>query len=140
MPSQRDFTTEDVDAAIQFVIVNAAEDRALTVNYSRVFDAAGLRPPQDLYLDGDSQLVTRFMESFHHRCRERGLPPLDSLVVNVAGSRVNKPGIGYFRVNGLTDPFGERATAEQQVVAGNFWDAQVKECRQWGIRSRRGQL
>jgi hypothetical protein len=80
------FTQEQVDAAIDFVIADRAVDRAQTVRYTAVFDAAGLPHPQDLHLGGDSDVVTAFMKAFHDRCIERGLPPLDALVVHVAGT------------------------------------------------------
>lgn len=137
MATSWDFTTDDVDDAIDFVIHNGAEDRGQTLSYSRVFEAAGLPPPQELHQGGESQLVTAFMEQFHHRCAQRSLPPLDSLVVHVASSREGRPGGGYFRVNGFRDPFGERATAEQVIAAYNFWEGQVEECRRWGTQHRR---
>lgn len=77
------------------------------------------------------------MERFHNRCRERSLPPLDALVVHVAGAREGKPGGGYFRVNGYKDPFSERATAEELVAAHAFWEAEVDRCRRWGDDHRR---
>ena len=132
-----DFGTEDVDDAIDFVIHHGAEDRGQTVSYSRVFEAASLPPPQELHQGGESQLVTGFMEHFHHRCVERSLPPLDALVVHVASTREGRPGGGYFRVNGFKDPFGERASAEQVMAAYAFWEAQVNECRRWGSLHRR---
>jgi hypothetical protein len=89
------------------VIKHGAEDRGITRSYSLVFDAAGMRPPQDPYFGGDGHLVTAFMKRFHDRCIERGLPPLDALVVHVAGSRRDRPGAGYFQVNGFADPFRE---------------------------------
>jgi hypothetical protein len=94
MAGRWDLTDDQVDAAIDCVIENGAVDRGVTVNYTRVFGAAGLPPPQDLHLGGDSQLVTHLMERFHYRCRDRGLPPLDALVVHVAGPREGKPGGG----------------------------------------------
>ncbi len=113
MAHHGDVTDEQVDAATDYVIDNGAIDRGQTISYTRVFAAAGLPAPQDLHQGGESQLVTRLMERFHYRCRERGLPPLDALVVHVAGTRQGKPGSGYFRVNGHRDPFGERATARR---------------------------
>jgi len=65
--------------AIDFVIENRAIDRAQTVRYIAVFEAAGLPPPQDLHLGGDSGVVTAFMKAFHDRCLARDLLPLDSL-------------------------------------------------------------
>jgi hypothetical protein len=139
MPRHRDVAVEDVDAAIDFAIRNGAEDRGQTISYSRLFEAAGLPPPQDLHLGGESRLVTLFMERFHFRCGERTLPPLDALVVHVAGNRTGFPGSGYFRINGQVDPMSERATAAQQVRATTFWEAQKVECQDCGVRSRRGQ-
>jgi hypothetical protein len=132
-----EITDAQVDAAIDYTIDNGAADRAQTVNYTRVFEAAGLPPPQELHQGGDGHFVTQLMERFHDRCRQRGLPPLDALVVHVAGSREGRPGVGYFRVNGLRDPFGERATAEQVVAAFGFWQAEVEQCRRWGDAYRR---
>lgn len=134
------FTEEQVDAAIDFVIADRAIDRAQTVRYTAVFQAAGLRPPQDLHLGGDSDVVTAFMKAFHDRCRARSLPPLDSLVVHVAGGREGRPGAGYFRVNGHPDPFAERsnASAEAVVAAHTFWETQRAEVRAWGVERRRG--
>jgi hypothetical protein len=140
MAQRHDFTDDNVDAAIDFIIENGAEDRGQTISYSRVFEAADLPPPQDLHFGGESQLVTLFMERLHFRCRERTLPPLDALVVHVAGERTGFPGAGYFRVNGQADPLNQRTPATRQVHATVFWDAQKKECRDWGDRSRRGQV
>lgn len=86
MPKQP-FTDEQVDLAIDYVITHSAEDRGKTTSYSLVFATAGMELPQDLYLDGNSGVVYAFMEAFHHRCQFLdGRPPLDALVVNVAGS------------------------------------------------------
>jgi hypothetical protein len=49
MKQRWEITDEDVDAAIDFTIENGAADRAQTVNYTRVFAAAGLPPPQELH-------------------------------------------------------------------------------------------
>jgi hypothetical protein len=58
MPQHRhDVAADDVDAAIDFVIRNGAEGRGQTISYSRVFQAAGLPPPQDLHFGGESHLV-----------------------------------------------------------------------------------
>lgn len=138
VPTTHAFTAEQVDVALDFVVQNGAEDRGQTVSYSRVFEAAGLPSPQNLHLGGESELVTSFMERFHYRCTERGLPSLDALVVHVAGPREGFPGRGYFRVNGHVDPLAERAKAEDQVAATLFWEGQRNECRKWGTRSRRG--
>ena len=134
-----DVAADDVDAAIDFFIRNGAEDRGKTISYSRVFEAAGLPPPRDLHFGGESHLVTLFMERFHFRCLDQGLPPLDSLVVHVTGQRTGFPGSGHFRVDKQTDPSRGRATAAQQAQATSFWEAQIEECRYCGVRSRGGQ-
>ncbi|MEP6698031.1 MAG: hypothetical protein ABJA34_14320 [Pseudonocardiales bacterium] len=119
-----------MDAAIDFVIEVAAVDRGQTVSYSRVFEAAGMPPPQDLHFGGGGELVTRFMKGFHDRCRSRELPPLDALVVHVTGTREGRPGSGYFKMNGLKDPFGERASAEQVMTAWAHWEHEQQQCRE----------
>lgn len=135
------FSEEQVDRAIDFVINGPAIDRARTVRYTAVFEAAGLPAPQDLHRGGDSDAVTAFMKRFHDRCIERGLPPLDALVVHVAGAREGSPGGGYFRVNGHVDPFSDQssASAEAVMAAHSFWDSQLQEVKAWGVRRRRGQ-
>lgn len=138
MAHHRDVTEGQVDAGIDFVVFNSAEDRAQTVSYSRVFEAAGLPPPQDLHFGGESHLVTQVMERFHFRCVERGLPPLDALVVHVAGQRSGFPGAGYFRVNGLKDPLDSRVNALEQTRAITYWEGQKRACKDWGDRHRRG--
>jgi hypothetical protein len=140
MSKSHEFTPEQVDAAIEFVRRHGAEDRGQTLSYSRVFDAAGLPSPQNLHFGGESHLVTEFMEQFHHRCRQQNMPPLDALVVHVAGRREGFPGGGYFRVNGQVDPLAERARADDQVAATRFWQAQLERCKAWGVRSRRGEV
>lgn len=136
MAERHNFTTDQVDAAIDLV-VEAAKDRAQTVSYTRVFGAGGLPAPQDLHQSAESQLVTDFMKAFHDRCIERELPPLDSLVVHVASPREGKPGGGYFKVNGFRDAFSDKTPPEQMVAAYGFWERQVAECKSWGIAERR---
>lgn len=133
-----DFTEAQVDQAIEFVIRNGAEDRAQGIAYTRVFDAGGLPAPQLLHQGGESESVRQFMKAFHDRCFDRGLPPLDALVVHVAGPRQDKPGAGYFKVNGWVDPYGERASGASAEQALMGWAAQLQECFDWGIQSRRG--
>ncbi|MGB3441770.1 MAG: hypothetical protein WBA97_23750 [Actinophytocola sp.] len=99
-----EFTTDHVDRAIDHVVDNGACNNGSTIHYSLVFAAAGLAAPQELHNGGDSYLVSKFMEAFHHRCAERELPPLDALVVHVAGTRKGQPGGGYFRINNLPAP------------------------------------
>ena len=62
------------------------------------------------------------IEVAERRCVERGLPPLDSLVVHVAGTRQNWPGAGYFKVNGLPDERGERVREDEMIKATRFWE------------------
>ncbi|MEW2383072.1 hypothetical protein AB0873_13440 [Micromonospora sp. NPDC047707] len=122
------------------MISNGAEDRGQTISYSRVFEAASLPNPHNLHESGESHRVTEFMAAFHHRCKERQLPPLDALVVHVAGPRAGFPGAGYFRVNQKPDPRGGRIAPEAQIAGAHFWQTQLEECRRWGVRSRRGQV
>jgi hypothetical protein len=131
------FTTEQVDRAIDYVVRQGAENRAAPVHYTLVFAEAGLPAPQHLHQAGEPELVTRFMEAFHVRCIERELPPLDSLVVHVAGERGGVPGAGYFRVNGEPDPYRRSASVEEAAAGGRFWEQQRQECRSWGDRHRR---
>ena len=126
------FTEDDVDSSIDYVARQGAENRAAMVHYTLVFEAAGLPAPQQLHQGGETALVSRFMEAFHNRCPERGLPPLDSLVVHVAGPRGGLPGAGYFRVNGLRDPYGMNVTAEQATTSARFLEEQRSECASWG--------
>lgn len=134
------FTPSQVDDAIRHVIEYGAQDRAKTIRYTEVFVAAGMDPPQDLHLGGDGDVVTAFMKAFHDRCREISLPPLDSLVVHVAGVREGHPGKGYFAVNGHIDPFGQSGNADQVTSAFAFWDAEKRTSRTWGDEYRRGHI
>jgi hypothetical protein len=131
------FSDEQLDAAISYVVVHGAMDRAKTIHYSYVFVAAGLEPPQDLHRGGEGDLVTRFMEALHFRCIDRGLPPLDSLVVNVAGPREDKPGSGYFTVNGVGDPFSGTGREEDAIQGLGLWERQMSEVKAWGVLRRR---
>ncbi|HYI62317.1 MAG TPA: hypothetical protein VEW93_11000 [Acidimicrobiales bacterium] len=117
-----DFTDQQVDDAIAFV-TTAAEDRGSTVSYTK---------------DPDS--VTQFMKAFHDRCIERELPPMDALVVHVGPPREARPGGGYFKVNGLPDPYGRGGSRSRADEALMFWGAQVEGCKQWGIQRRRSRM
>ncbi|MEV6875294.1 hypothetical protein [Amycolatopsis sp. NPDC051128] len=128
-----EFTTAQVDRAIDHVIDNGACNNGSTIHYSLVFAAAGLAAPQELHNGGDSNLVSKFMEAFHHRCAERDLPPLDALVVHVAGTRKGQPGGGYFRINDLPDPFAQRTPPGQVVRAGRSWEDQKRSCANWAL-------
>jgi len=132
-----DFTDDDVDEAIAFVVRHGAENRAHSVYYTQVFEAAGLPAPQVLHQGGETEVVSRFMEAFHFRCIELGYPPLDALVVHVAGQRGDLPGSGYFRVNNLPDPLASRTSPEDAAVAGRFLEQQRQRCAAWGHAHRR---
>ena len=134
------FTDGRVDAAIAYVIRHGAENRASLVHYTLVFTEAGMPAPQELHHGGESELVTRFMKAFHDRCVSRHLPPLDSLVVHVAGERGGVPGAGYFKVNNRPDPYGRGATESDTAQSGAFLQRQRESCRRWGDLSRRGRL
>jgi hypothetical protein len=131
------FTTQQVDNAVDYVVRQGAENRAALVHYTLVFSEAGLPAPQHLHQGREPELVTRFMEAFHFRCIEREYPPLDSLVVHVAGDRGGVPGAGYFRINRQPDPYRRGATADDAAAGGRFLEQQRNECRTWGDRHRR---
>lgn len=131
------FQPSQVDDAIEHVIQHGAINRATPIRYTAVFEAARLPQPRDLHAGGEGDHVTMFMKAFHDRCIERGLPPLDSIVVHVAGARSGQPGVGYFTVNNERDPFGERATAPQQIGAIGFLQRQQAEVARWGAEYRR---
>lgn len=137
--SEPRFSLEQVDAAIDYVGREGAQDRGQTKSYSHVFAAASMPPPQLLHDAGEPQIVTDFMKAFHDRCSERGLPPLDALVVQVAGMRKDFPGVGYFKVNSQTDPLSNRGSAEERIAATQYWESQKEECRRWGTQERRAQ-
>jgi hypothetical protein len=98
------FDDSQVDRAIQHVIDHGAVDRANTIRYTAVFLAAGMDPPQDLHKGNEGDIVTAFMKRFHDRCIERELPPLDSLVVHVAGSRETIPAPATSRSMAMSIP------------------------------------
>lgn len=134
--ASHDFKINQVDDAIALVN-DGAKDRGQTTSYSRVFEAGRMPAPQELHQGSESHLVTAFMKAFHDRCLERCLPPLDSLVVHVAGPREGWPGSGYFKVNGLPDGRGEHVPVEEMIRATKFWASQKAECKQWGTLERR---
>jgi hypothetical protein len=129
------YSDEQVDQGIVSVIRHGAENRGQTVYYTQVFEAAGLPQPQAL-TKGE---VSAFMEDFHFRLAERHLPPLDALVVVVAGERQGLPGSGYFRVNGLIDPAGDlrNVTTVDVNSAWDYWKAEKLQCEEWGHLHRR---
>ncbi len=131
------FTRAQVDDAIDYVAREGAYDRAQTRSYSLVFAAAGMPAPQELHQGQESHLVTQFMKAFHDRCRELGYPPLDALVVHVAGERRDWPGAGYFKVNGLDDPLSPKTRPERAVAATRYWEDEKQQCDDWGTRQRR---
>lgn len=132
-----DFTQEQVGLAIDHVAERGAENRASPVIYTQVFEAAGMADPQQLHHSGQGQLVTEFMEAFHHRCIARDYPPLDALVINATGERGGLPGIGYFTVNGLPDPLKPSTSEADAIRATAHWEGQKNECKRWGQERRR---
>jgi hypothetical protein len=137
MASACGFNDQQLQAAIDFVIEHGAENRGQTVYYTQVFAEAGLPAPQLLHQGGESELVTRFMKAFHDACVAAGLPPLDSLVVHVAGPRRGFPGAGYFAVNGWADPLGPRVRPVEVDRAARSWQDEQRRCRAWGDEHRR---
>ncbi|GGS42575.1 MULTISPECIES: hypothetical protein [Actinokineospora] len=120
------FTREHVDQAIDHVIQT---NGALT-NYSQLFSAAGLP-------SADPQVIDEFMTQFHQRCAERGLPPLDALVVHAAGPRRDFPDAAYFRLNNQPDPLIVTATIADKRDATTFWLHQIQTCKLWSTRTSR---
>jgi hypothetical protein len=120
-----DFNNEQVEDAIALVR-DRARERA-TATYTEVFAAAGLPAPNVLHTSEPTE-VTRFMKAFHDTCRDRGNPPLDSLVVHAVGDRRGRPGRGYFKVNGWPDPFAEGTSAEQMVASVRHWEQERDTC------------
>src|SRR4051812_28224092 len=120
MPAERTFTQAQVDDAIE-LLIDSAKDRGQTVSYTRVFAAGGLPEPQLLHQGQDSHVVTGFMKAIHDRCGERGIAPLDALVVHVTGRRRDWPGAGYFTVNAIADPLRNRASAEEKAAGARLW-------------------
>lgn len=137
MVAAREFSEQQVQAAIDFVIEHGAENRGQTVYYTQVFSAAGFPEPQLLHQRGESEFVTRFMKAFHDRCTASGLPPLDSLVVHVAGPRGGFPGRGYFAVNGWADPLDPGTQPSVADRSTRSWQEQQGRCRAWGHGHRR---
>jgi hypothetical protein len=137
MAGAHDFSDQQVQAAINFVVEHGAENRGQTVYYTQVFAEAGLPDPQLLHQGGESKLVTRFMKAFHDACEAADLPPLDSLVVHVAGQRGGFPGAGYFTVNGWVDPLHPGTRPVDADHATRSWQAEQRQCREWGDGHRR---
>jgi hypothetical protein len=57
-----EFTTDQVDTAIDHVIDNGACNNGSSIHYSLVFAAADLAAPQELHQGGESRVVSNFME------------------------------------------------------------------------------
>lgn len=72
------------------------------------------------------------MESFHFKCARSGLPPFDAIIVNASGERANFPGIGYFSVNGLSDPLDDHTSYSKAKAAILFREEQLQKIRVWG--------
>ena len=122
------FTEENIESAISYVRDHCS-DR--TITYTELFDAASLPSPRWYFDNGFRSVITEFMEAFHFACARGGLPPFDAFVVTARGERANYPGIGYFSVNGLSDPLADRTSYPKVKAALAFHDSQLKQIRAW---------
>jgi len=122
------FTEENVEAAISYAIDHCHEP---AITYTELFDAASLHPPRWYFDNGFRSVITEFMEALHFACARKGLPPFDAFIVTAGGERANYPGVGYFSVNGLSDPLNDRTTYPKAKTALAFHDSQLKQIRSW---------
>ena len=125
---QKLFTEENVDAAISHAIDHCSDS---SITYRELFEAAHLRPPRWYFDNGVPSVVGEFMEALHFECERRGLPPFDALVMTAVGDRANYPGIGYFLVNGLSDPLDARTSQPSAKAALAFHQSQLNQVRAW---------
>lgn len=123
------FTKENIEAAISYAIDHCS-DPAIT--YTELFDAANLHSPRWYFDNGFRTVITEFMEAFHFACARGGFPPFDAFIVTgKGGERANYPGIGYFSINGLSDPLDDRTPYPKAKAALAFHDSQLKQIRSW---------
>lgn len=122
------YLSVNIDSAITFAKLNCS---ATSITYSEFFDAAGLKSPQCYFENEFRKVVTDFMESFHFACARLGLPPFDAFIVNASGERANYPGVGYFLINGLSDPCNERTPINRAREANAFREEQLVQIRDW---------
>ena len=123
------YGVENIDAAISYAIDHCS---AAEITYSDLFASAGLQSPRWYFENGFRSVITHFMEAFHHACARQGLPPFDAFVVNAKGSeRAGYPGTGYFSINSLSDPLGDRTSDANVRAAFSFRDAELQQIRTW---------
>ncbi len=130
------FTEGQVDTAID-AVAEVAKQRGKNIAYADVFAAAELPPIPEAKGNYEPAEVSEFMEAFHWRCVDRGLPPLDSLVVNVSGPRKNRCGPGYFKINYLDDPFSQRTNLKDAMASTKYAQNEAEECWTWGEIQRK---
>lgn len=122
------FKNENVMLAIEYSKDHCSQTH---ITYTELFAAAGLNSPRWYHENGGQTVISDFMEQFHAECIKLELPPFDSFVVNESGERAGYPGIGYFKINGLKDPFGDRTKAEDSKFAISFQINEREEIARW---------
>lgn len=128
-PLAGSFSEENIDAAISYAIDHCSDT---SITYSDLFAAANLESPRWYFENGFRLVITQFMEAFHYACAQRDLPPFDAFVVNASGNeRTGNPGIGYFSVNGYSDPLNERTSSSDIKSAFSFHAAQLQQIQDW---------
>ncbi|MGW5053502.1 hypothetical protein [Actinokineospora sp. NPDC004072] len=120
------FDLDHVDLAIDHVV----STRGALTNYPQLVSAAGLPA-------AGSEAIAEFLTRFHQRCAQRGLPPLDALVVHAAGPRRDFPDAAYFRLNGQPDPVDPATPIADKRDATTFWLHQIQTCQLWAARTGR---
>lgn len=131
-PLAGSFTEENINAAISYAIDHCSDT---SITYSDLFAAANLESPRWYFENGFRLVITQFMEAFHYACARKELPPFDAFVVNASGNeRAGNPGVGYFSVNGLSDPLSDRTSASNIKAAFSFHAAQLQQIRTWYSR------
>lgn len=127
-PLKGSFTSEHVESAISYAIDHCS---ATSITYSDLFAAAELESPRWYFENGFRQVITHFMEAFHYACARKDLPPFDAFIVTASGERADYPGIGYFSVNGLSDPLNDHTSDTKAKAALSFHENQLTQIRAW---------
>ena len=123
------FSEVNINSAISFASKNCS---AISITYTELFTASGLESPHWYFENGFRSVITEFMEAFHFACVRKELPPFDAFIVTAkGGERANYPGIGYFSVNGLSDPLDDRTSYSKAKAAFSFRDSQLQQIRFW---------
>jgi len=123
------FSDENIEAAILFAMEHCSDT---SITYTELFAAAKLETPHWYFENGFRSVITNFMEAFHYACARRMLPPFDAFIVNAHGNeRAGYPGVGFFSVNGLSDPLGERIPDAKVRAAFAFRANQLEQIRTW---------